>query len=106
MRRSYRLTVREYLDTSAGQVAIRRYSYEISRGDETLAWYDSQPHPGEASLAATHPHHKHVPPNTKHNRVPAPDISFAHPNLDRLIAEVTALIAASDSACRSEPSGT
>ena len=31
------------------------------------------------------PHHKHVPPDLKHNRLPAPDISFPHPNLPGLL---------------------
>jgi hypothetical protein len=39
------------------------YGYEVRRGPEKLYWYDSQPHPGESTLAATHPHHKHVPPD-------------------------------------------
>jgi hypothetical protein len=38
------------------------------------------------------PHHKHVPPNIKHNRIPAPEMSFAKPNLPVLIAEVEAVI--------------
>ena len=27
------------------------------------------------------PHHKHVPPNIKQHRVPAPEMSFTRPNL-------------------------
>ena len=51
-------------------------------------WYDSFPHPNDPSLASTDPHHKHVPPNIKHHRVPAPDLSFTRPNLPFLIEEI------------------
>jgi hypothetical protein len=34
------------------------------------------------------PHHKHVPPDIKHNRIPAPNLSFERPNLPVLIAEI------------------
>ena len=44
------------------------------------------------SLAATFPHHKHVPPDIKHHRIPAPDISFTRPNLPVLLQEIEALI--------------
>jgi hypothetical protein len=36
----------------------------------------------------THPHHKHIPPNIKHHRIPAPDVSFTRPNLPFLIEEI------------------
>ncbi|MGC9398114.1 MAG: toxin-antitoxin system TumE family protein [Anaerolineae bacterium] len=39
-------------------------------------WYDPTPHPNDSSLASTHPHHKHVPPDVKHHRIPAPGLSF------------------------------
>lgn len=39
-------------------------------------------------LASTHPHHKHIQPNIKHNRVPAPGLSFDQPNLPFLIQEI------------------
>ena len=41
---------------------------------------------------STHPHHKHVPPNIKRNRIPAPEISFGQPNLPFLIEEIEANI--------------
>jgi hypothetical protein len=44
--------------------------------------------PNEPSLASTHPHHKHVPPNIKRNRIPAPGLSFVQPNLPFLIEEI------------------
>jgi len=83
-----RLVAREKLsfDQSPGQ--IRGYSYEVWYGDEQLYWYDSQPHPDDPSLASTHPHHKHIPPDIKHNRVPAPGLSFTQPNLPFLIEEI------------------
>lgn len=62
--------------------------YEIWRGEEKLYWYDSQPHPNEPSLQSTHPHHKHIPPDLKHNRVPAPTLSFTQPNLPTLIRQI------------------
>jgi len=90
------LCVYELLDFSQG--IIETYRYEVSRcqppftasplpdaaeycrtnypGKEKLYWYDSWPHPNDSTLAATHPHHKHVPPNIKHHRIPAPDLSF------------------------------
>lgn len=42
-------------------------------------WYDSFPHPNDPALASTHPHHKHVHPNIKQNRIPAPDLTFTAP---------------------------
>ena len=84
----HRLAVYEILTWDAGSLLIQRYSYEIWRGGEKLYWYDPQPHPNESSLESTHPHHKHVPPNIKHNRVPAPGLSFTEPNLPFLIEEL------------------
>ena len=45
-------------------------------------------HPHIPELASTNPHHKHVPPDIKHNRIPAPGISFEEPNLLFLIQEI------------------
>lgn len=67
---------------------IQKYSYEIYRGEEKLYWYDSWPHPHIPELASTDPHHKHVPPDIKHNRVPAPNLSFERPNLPFVIQEL------------------
>ena len=67
---------------------IQKYSYEVYRGEEKLYWYDSWPHPHIPELAATDPHHKHIPPDIKHNRVPAPDLSFEKPNLPFIIQEI------------------
>lgn len=86
-----RLRMREELDFDAG--LITSYGYEVYRGSEKLYWYDDFPHPQDPSLASTFPHHKHIPPEMKRNRVPAPDISFTCPNLPILIQEIEALIA-------------
>ena len=87
----HRLTVHEVLVWDTGTVVITQYGYEVWRGSEKLYWYDSQPHPGDPKLAATHPHHKHVPPDIKHNRIPALGFSFNEPNLSRLIEEIEQL---------------
>jgi hypothetical protein len=67
---------------------IQRYGYEVWRGGEKLYWYDPQPHPNEPALASTHPHHKHVPPDIKRHRIPAPGLRFDDPNLPQLIDEI------------------
>lgn len=67
---------------------IRRYGYAVKRGEEILYWYDSQPHPDDPTLQSTHPHHKHIPPDIKHHRIPAPELSFREPNLTFLIREI------------------
>lgn len=85
---AYRLTVSELVDFADEQFLIRRYGYEAWRGNEKLYWYDSQPHPNNPNLAENHPHHKHVPPDIKHNRIPAPQLSFQQPNLPFLIIEI------------------
>lgn len=80
------LDVWELIDFDAGLILY--YSYEIYRAGEKIAWYDPFEHPDVPELASTYPHHKHVPPDIKHNRVPAPEISFHQPNLPRLIEEI------------------
>jgi len=81
-----RLEVWEDIDFS--DATILGYSYAVNRGAERLYWYDPQPHPHIPELASTHPHHKHVPPNIKRNRVVAPGLSFSEPNLPFLIREI------------------
>jgi hypothetical protein len=90
--RGYRLVVRERLTFDAGPLVLARYGYEIWRDHEKLAWYDSQPHPNDPSLSTTDPHHKHIPPDIKHHRVPAPDLSFTQPNLPFLIQEIKQML--------------
>ncbi len=84
----YRLNVYERLSWDAGPLTIEGYSYEVWRGSDELYWYDSQPHPNDPTLASTDPHHKHVPPDIKHHRMPAPGLSFAEPNLPFLLREI------------------
>lgn len=88
----YRITVRERISWETSVGIIESYSYDLWRGADKLAWYDPQPHPDNPALASTHPHHKHVPPDIKHNRIPAPEMSFTQPNLPALIREIEALI--------------
>ena len=86
-----RLRIREELDFDAG--LITSYGYEVYRGRDRLFWYDDFPHPNDPTLASTFPHHKHVPPDIRHNRVPAPGMRFDRPNLEKILGEVEALIA-------------
>ena len=67
----FRLRVREELDFDVGLITL--YGYEVYRGQERLYWYDDFPHPNDPLLTMTFPHHKHVPPDIKHNRHPAQD---------------------------------
>jgi len=85
-----RLRMREELDFDAG--LITSYGYEVYRGDERLYWYDDFPHPNDPTLASTHPHHKHVPPDIKRHRVPAPGMSFTRPNLPVILQEIEGLV--------------
>ena len=80
------LEVWELIDLSTH--AMTSYSYEVDKDGERMWWYDSQSHPNDPTLASTDPHHKHVHPNIKRNRIPAPGISFEHPNLPFLVEEV------------------
>lgn len=91
----HHLVVYERLRWRDAQMTLLTYGYEVWLAGEKLYWYDSQPHPHIPELASTHPHHKHIPPDIKHNRVPAPGISFAAPNLPFLIHEIESLIDAS-----------
>lgn len=81
-----RLEVWELIDFATRR--IRAYSYEVYRGDEQLCWYDPWEHPEIPALASTFPHHKHIPPNLRDHRVPAPGISFEFPNLDVVLEDV------------------
>ena len=83
-----RLRMREELDFDSALIAS--YGYEVYRGPERLFWYDDFPHPEDPQLASTFPHHKHVPPDIRHHRIPAPNISFSRPNLPDIIREIEA----------------
>lgn len=106
------LCVLEYLNFSLN--VIEGYGYEVTRSHRSITdpdfpttadycqasypfkdklyWYDSFPHPHISELASTDPHHKHIHPNIKHNRIPAPDLSFTRPNLPFLIEEVQGVL--------------
>jgi len=83
-----RLEVAEIVDFDSGYLEIVQYGYTAYRGDKQIYWYDPQPHPNDPTLASSHPHHKHIPPDIKHHRIPAPDLSFTHPNLPFLVEEI------------------
>lgn len=91
LRNGIRLRILEVVRFDLSPPRLTRYGYEVWRGDDKLYWYDSQPHPGDPTLATTDPHHKHVPPDIKHHRVPAPGISFTRPNIPVLLAETERL---------------
>ena len=88
-RSGHELRVSEVVDFAAGE--ILDYGYEVWLDGEKLYWYDPQPHPNDPTLASTDPHHKHVPPDIKHHRIPAPGLSFDRPNLPLLIEEIERL---------------
>ncbi len=89
----YRVTINERLTQEEKGLVIEAYGYELWYKDEKISWYDSQPHPNDPTLASSHPHHKHIQPNVKRNRIPAPQISFERPNLPVLIQEIESLLA-------------
>lgn len=101
----YRIVVRERIVYDRLPAEIDWYGYEVWRGSEKLYWYDSQPHPNEPKLQSTHPHHKHVPPDIKHNRIPAPQMSFVRPNLPVIIAEIDTMIRSQDNEDSGETNG-
>jgi hypothetical protein len=84
-----RLRIREELDFEAG--LITAYGYEVYQGENRLFWYDDFPHPNDSALTSTFPYHKHVPPDIRHHRIPAPAMSFTRPNLPALLEAGEAL---------------
>lgn len=90
----FRLVIRERVLYHRQPIVVDWYGYEAWRGAEKLYWYDSQPHPNDSSLQNSHPHHKHIPPDLKHHRIPAPEMSFSQPNLPALIKEIETHLAA------------
>jgi hypothetical protein len=88
LQQGFRIVVRERVVFDRSPATIEWYGYEVWQEEQKLYWYDSQPHPDDPTLQSTHPHHKHVPPNIKHNRVPGPAMSFTRPNLPAIIKEV------------------
>jgi hypothetical protein len=90
--KNVRLVVRERILYHRLPAVIDEYGYEVWQGEEKLYWYDPQPHPDDPALQSTHPHHKHIPPDIKHYRIPAPEMSFAQPNLPTLIREIEEML--------------
>ena len=86
------MVVRERLVYGHLPVLIDWYGYEVWRGSEKLYWYDCQPHPDDPSLVSSFPHHKHVPPDIKQNRVPAPEMSFSGASLPSLVGKIERLV--------------
>jgi hypothetical protein len=80
------LEVWELVDFEAKR--IRTYSYEVYRASEKICWYDAWEYPEVSLLAVTFPHHKHMPPDLRNNRVPALGIGFDAPNLDVVMGDV------------------
>jgi hypothetical protein len=87
-----RAVIRERLIYDSLPAMIDSYGYEVWRGKDKLYWYDSQPHPDDTTLKSTEPHHKHIQPDIKNHRIPAPEMSFSQPNLPALIAEIETLL--------------
>lgn len=87
-----RLVVMERFRWDRKPLVLDTYGYEAWRAGEKLWWYDPQPHPEVDELQVTFPHHKHVPPEIKRNRIPAPGITFTAPNLPQLIREIQGTI--------------
>lgn len=67
---------------------IESYSYEVYQGKDIIYWYNPQPHPDDPLLTITFPHHKHIHPDIKYHRVPAPGLGFTKTNLSFLIEEI------------------
>ncbi|MGC9396878.1 MAG: toxin-antitoxin system TumE family protein, partial [Anaerolineae bacterium] len=106
------LCVFEVLDFQQGVIVAYRYEVSLCRppfiekplpdaetycrahyrDKDKLYWYDSWPHPNDKALAVTAPHHKHIHPDVKHHRIPAPGLSFTEPNLSFLIREVEQML--------------
>jgi hypothetical protein len=89
-----RLRIREEIDFD--EKLITSYGYEVYKKGEKEYWYDDFPHPNDPELAYTYPHHKHVSPNIKENRIPAPNLNFSTPNIPFIIQELESLILESD----------
>ena len=85
-----RLRLRQELDFDAALITF--YRYQVYRDGARLYWYDDFPRPEDETLASTLPHHKHIPPDIKRHRIPAPELSFTRPNLPVIIREITTLI--------------
>ena len=97
-----RLVIRERVLYHRLPAVVDEYGYEVWQGEEKLYWYDPQPHPNDPILQSTYPHHKHIQPNIKQNRIPAPEMSFSRPNLPVLIRDIESLIGKIDQEAESK----
>jgi len=88
--KGYRVRIKEEIDFEAE--LITSYGYEVYKENQKIYWYDDFPHPNDESLTSTFPHHKHILPNIKRNRIPAPGISFSEPNLEFILNEIVNLL--------------
>ena len=86
------MVVRERIIFDRLPAIIDWYGYEIWQDDKKLYWYESQPHPDAPELQISFPHHKQLPPDIKHNRIPASEMSFTRPNLENLIKEIESIL--------------
>jgi hypothetical protein len=68
--------------------AMSNLPANVRQGESPIYWYDPQPHPADVTLTLNHPHHKHIHPDIKHHRIPAPELSFDQPNLPFLVEEI------------------
>ncbi|MEK7730168.1 MAG: DUF6516 family protein [candidate division KSB1 bacterium] len=80
------LTFIEHIDFAAKR--LFKYGYTVYQAGAKIYYYDPQPHPNDPTLAATFPHHKHLPPDLKHHRIPAPAMTFEYSNLEFVIREI------------------
>jgi Family of unknown function (DUF6516) len=80
----------EELDFEVGR--ITSYGYAGYRRSERLYGYDDFPDPNDPTLISTVPHHGHVPPDIKRNRIPVLKIRFTRPNPGVVIREIEKLL--------------
>ena len=74
--------------------SVRRSTVRLIRRGATLArvtgelYFDSDVRLVVRERLFYHRPHKHIPPDIKHRRIPAPEMSFIQPNLATLIHEI------------------
>lgn len=84
------LSFNEHIDFAAKR--LFKYGYVAYQRGVKLFYYDPQPHPNDPSLASNFPHHKHIHPDLKHHRIPAPEMTFENSNLETVIREIETMI--------------
>ncbi len=85
-RNGLRLKVVEVIDFAVRE--ILDYSYTVYQGQRKKVKKNTQTHHEKPNRTKTKQHNKHVLPNIRKNRKPAPGINFAHLNLPTLIEEI------------------